>query len=64
MAESGDGAVELELVIDVRWMKALHQHYRRLRTFSAADVQRVLGDPRESVQIRLGNGSPQISRIS
>jgi hypothetical protein len=31
------------------WVKAMHAHFSQTGTYRAADIQRVLGDPRKSV---------------
>jgi hypothetical protein len=32
------------------WVKAMHAHYNETGTYRAVDIQRVLGDPRKSVE--------------
>jgi hypothetical protein len=32
------------------WVKAMHAHYNQTGTYRAVDIQRVLGDPRKSVE--------------
>ena len=32
------------------WIRAMHAHYNETGTYRAVDVQRVLGDPRKSVE--------------
>lgn len=36
-----------------RWVTEMHEHFQRTGFYRPQDIQRVLGDPRESVEIRL-----------
>ncbi len=45
-------AVEVTPVQDKtpEWVRAMHAHHNETGTYRAADIQRVLGDPRKSVE--------------
>ena len=36
---------------DPQWVEDMHAHYRETGTYRPSDLQRVLGDPLQSVQI-------------
>lgn len=37
---------------EAAWVTEMHEHFHRTGLYRAEDLQRVLGDPRESVQVR------------
>jgi hypothetical protein len=37
---------------DPEWVNEMHEHFRKHGFYRAQDLQRVLGDPRESVELR------------
>jgi hypothetical protein len=36
-------------VVEPKWVTSMHDHYQRTGLFRAADLDRVLGDPRKQV---------------
>jgi hypothetical protein len=38
---------------DPQWVREMHDHFRRTGFYRPSDLKRVLGDPRESVEVRL-----------
>ena len=38
------------------WVREMHEYFRRTGFYRPEDLQRVLGDPRESVQVRVETG--------
>jgi hypothetical protein len=45
------------------WVIAMHEHFQRTGYYRAEDLQRVLGDPRESVRISPALDTPMAARI-
>ena len=45
------------------WVREMHEHFRETGNFRPSDVQRVLGDPRDSVGIS-GNGDQPAAALS
>jgi hypothetical protein len=41
---------------DPQWVVEMHEHFRRTGYYRTADLRRVLGDPRKSVEVRLNTG--------
>jgi hypothetical protein len=37
------------------WVTEMHEHYQKTGAFRAADLERVLGDPRDAVEINATN---------
>jgi hypothetical protein len=37
-----------------RWVAEMHDHFRKTGTYRVQDLQRVLGDPRDSVEVPVG----------
>lgn len=44
------------------WVKEMHEHYRDNGFYRAEDVQRVLGDPRECVEVKSSTDLMQFAR--
>ena len=36
---------------DSQWVTAMHDHYHRTRSYRAEDLEKVMGDPREGVEM-------------
>jgi len=41
--------------IPPKWVSEMHEHFRQHGFYRAEDLQRVLGDPRECVEVRSTN---------
>jgi hypothetical protein len=46
-----------------RWVEEMHEHFRENGFYRAEDLQRVLGDPRECVEVKASTDLMQFSRI-
>lgn len=47
-----------------QWVEEMHQHFSETGSFRAADLQRVLGDPRDTVTMSAETAEVTLSRIS
>ena len=46
-----------------QWVKAMHAHFQETGTYRASDIQRVLGDPRKSVEGPISENLAAASRF-
>ena len=49
---------------DPRWVVEMRDHFQRTGLYRAEDLQRVLGDPRDSVQVQIDTGRVLYSRFT
>ncbi|HEV8621126.1 MAG TPA: hypothetical protein VGQ79_08900 [Nitrospiraceae bacterium] len=52
----------VERLLPPQWVQDMHKHFGENGFYRAEDLQRVLGDPRESVQVKASNDLLQLSR--
>lgn len=45
------------------WVKAMQDHFHRTGNFRAEDVRRVLGDPRQHVEVRADSDMQMAARV-
>ena len=48
---------------DPQWITEMRDHFQKTGIYRAEDLQRVLGDPRDSVQVQLDTGLVLHSRF-
>ena len=52
----------IERLSPPQWVQEMHKHFRENGFYRAEDLQRVLGDPRECVQVQASTDLIQLSR--
>ncbi len=47
-----------EQATDPNWVKEMHDYFRQYGFYRAQDLQRVLGDPRDHLEVQAASDSP------